>query len=148
MFRWTGGQHILGAEDYMKDSVETRAMERATKHYEDKAWKVTNVSRVRKDHKGYDLLVQRRSEELKVEVKGSKSPYHGIPDLHSNELDDQGRLIADFLFVVYLPDDLPSRAAIIPRNEFPPNCMQRKVTYCIRSAWKNQAFIKRFLEEA
>jgi hypothetical protein len=28
----------------MKDSVEARAMERATKHYEDKAWKVTNVS--------------------------------------------------------------------------------------------------------
>lgn len=129
----------------MKDSVEARAMERAKGYYEDDAWKVIDVSRVRNDHKGYDLLVQRASEELKVEVKGSKKPYHGIPDLHSNELDDQGRLIADILFVVYLPDGLPSRVAIIPRDEFPQNCMQRKVTYCIRNAWKNPAFIKRFL---
>jgi hypothetical protein len=122
-------------------------MDRAMKYYEDKVWKVTNVSRVRKDHKGYDLLIQRGSDQLKVEVKGSKSPCHGIPDLHSNELDDQGRLIADILFVVYLPDDKPSRVAIIPRDAFPPNCMRRKVTYCIRSAWKNPEFIRRFLEE-
>ena|ERR1035437_10107466 len=135
----------------MRDSVENLAMARAMKYYEEyegRSCTVTNVSRLRNDHKGYDLLVQRGSEKLKVEVKGSKSPYLGIPDLHSNELDDQGLLIADFLFVVYLPDNLPPRMAIIPRKEFPSNCMQRKVTYCIRTAWKNQEFIRRFSKEA
>lgn len=59
--------------------VEVRAVELVVQYYESRGWAVTDVSRVRGEHGGYDLLVTKGSEQLKVEVKGCTRPY-GIPD--------------------------------------------------------------------
>ncbi|HEV1994036.1 MAG TPA: DUF3883 domain-containing protein [Candidatus Acidoferrum sp.] len=129
----------------MKGRVEDRAMKFAECYYRKKGWEVKNVARARGEHFGYDLFLERGSERLKVEVKGSAKPYHGIPDLYKNEVDEHKRLRADFLCVVYFPLGKPEKLAIIPRDRILPDCLKPKISYCISSKFKGPESIREFL---
>jgi hypothetical protein len=137
---------MLAREGVMEDSVETRAINLVVGYYESRDWEVTNVSRARGDHGGYDLLVQRGSERLNVEVKGCTRRY-GIPDPYITEFDPESRrLIADILCVVYFWCD-PPQLAIIPRDAIPPEYVVPKFGYRISGKFKNARTIDKFLVE-
>jgi hypothetical protein len=131
----------------MGDRVEVRAMKFAECYYRKRGWAVRNVAHARGEHAGYDLFLVRGSEQLKVEVKGSAKPYHGIPDLYETEVDEHKRLTADLLCVVYFPRGMPEKLAIIPRDCIPPDCLRAKISYCISNAFKGAESVGQFLVE-
>lgn len=131
----------------MAERVEDRAMKFAESYYKKQGWEVQNVARTRGQHFGYDLFLERCSERLKVEVKGSAKPYRGIPDLYENEVDENKRLRADFLFVAYFPPGKPEKVAIIPRDRIPPRSLKPRISYCISNKFKSPEFIREFLSE-
>jgi hypothetical protein len=129
----------------MADSVEKQGMELAKQYFEKNGWLVKDVSRLSGEHAGYDLLVTKDSKRLKVEVKGSASPYQGIPDLSGASVDKDKRLIADILCVGYFPQIGPRKMAIKLRDDFPPEAMQPKSSYCIKNQYKNLESISKRL---
>jgi hypothetical protein len=129
----------------MEERVEDRAMKLAECYYKKEGWEVKNVARMRGEHFGYDLFLERGYEQRRVEVKGTAKPYHGIPDLYENEVDENKRLRADFLFVAYFPPGKPEKLAIIPRNRIPPRSLKLKISYCISNEFKGPEFIRKFL---
>ncbi len=129
----------------VSDSVEKRAVEFVTAYYVRKGYVVTNVTRVRGDHGGYDLVAKSNEGELRLEVKGCSRPW-GIPDPYCTEFDaDTRRLVADFLCVVYFIGDVPPQLAIIPRDAIPPEYVVPKFGYRISGRFKNKATISPFL---
>lgn len=53
-------------------SVENRAIETMRKFFIANGWAVSDVSRVRGEHSGYDFVISKQDATLKVEVKGSE----------------------------------------------------------------------------
>jgi hypothetical protein len=121
----------------MAESVEKQAMALARKYFEGNGWKVDDVSRLSGEHAGYDLCVTKGSKRLRVEVKGSAKPYYGIPDLYGASVDKDKRLIADVLCVGYFPESGPQKLAIKLRDDFPPDAMVPKSSYCIKNEYKS-----------
>jgi hypothetical protein len=126
-------------------SVEVRAMAVAREYYQQLGWEVTNVSRARGEHGGYDLLLKKGDERMNVEVKGSTRPY-GIPDPYHTEFDpNTRRLIADVLCVVYfLPQTELPKLAIIPRDKIPPEYVVPRLGYRISGKFKNAKTLEKF----
>jgi hypothetical protein len=135
-------------KEKLEDRVESRAMELVRHYYERRGWEVKNVSRARGEHGGYDYLITKGSEQIKVEVKGCTRPY-GIPDPYHTEFDRESRqLIADLLCIAYfLPDSSTPKLAIIPRAAIPPEFVVPKFAYRISSRFKNARTINPFLVE-
>jgi hypothetical protein len=133
-------------EDHAEERVELRAMKFAESYYGKSGWKVKNVSRIGGEHTGYDLYLEKSSEQRKVEVKGCTKLY-GIPDFYDAEIDRQSkRLIADELCVVYFLADGQRKLAIIGREDIPPDCVVPKLGYRLRK-FKNARVMKKFLKE-
>ena len=131
----------------MEERVELRAMSFVRNYYETRGWKAENVSHTRGAHGGYDFLLTKDSEQLKVEVKGCCRPY-GIPDQYHSEFDESTRrLIADVLCVVYFLNSEPPKLAIIPRDSIPPEYIVPKRRYRISGKFKNEKTIRQFLVE-
>ena len=131
----------------MDERIELRAMKFAEDYYEKLGWKVVNVARVRGDHAGYDLFLEKDSQKLTVEVKGCSRAFN-IPDLYATEIDSTTRrLIADELCVVYyLRDGRPPHIARIPRDAINPS-MFAKLGYRISGRFKNEQSIRPYLVE-
>ena len=122
-------------------------------YYEKKGWKVTNVAhpRHRNEHSGYDLFLERGSEQRKVEVKGCSTLY-GIPDPYHTEFvanpDGSLRLVADELCIVYFLPDGKRKRAIIPREEIGPEFVEvLRPSYRISSKFKKAQAMEEFIEE-
>ncbi|MGE5110553.1 MAG: protein NO VEIN domain-containing protein [Acidobacteriaceae bacterium] len=129
----------------MRNQVEGDAIEYVVNYYSKRGCAVRNVTRVRGDHKGYDLLIVKGNERYTVEVKGCSRPY-GIPDPYYTEFDpDTLRLVADLLCVVYFHPDREPELAIIPRDAIPPAFVKAKITYVISGKFKNERTIRRFI---
>lgn len=122
--------------------VELRAIELAKQHFEDDGWSVTDVSRMR-GHNGYDFIVQRDNETLRVEVKGCSRPWQ-IPDLFETEFDEKRVLIADLLCVVYLVEGEEPFACLIPRSAIPPDQVSMKIGYRISSRLKKRSVLEQY----
>lgn len=131
-----------------EDRVEHRAVDLVVRYYTSKGWKVTNVSRARGEHGGYDLIAAKGSGQITIEVKGCTRPY-GIPDPYITEFDAESRrLIADVLCVAYFLSDMESpRLAIIPRDAIPPEYVVPKFGYRISGKFKNARTISRYFVE-
>jgi hypothetical protein len=128
-------------------SVELRAIEVVTRYYKEDGYEVENVTRVRGKHYGYDLVVQKNSTQLKVEVKGCTKLYQ-IPDSYSTQFDKATRqLIADFLCVVCFQDPQNPQLAIIPREAILPEYVIPKYGYRISGKFKNAKMMGRFLKK-
>jgi len=127
----------------MKSQVEQDAIAYATRFLEVRGYKVDNVTRNRR-HKGYDLLALRTHEELKIEVKGCTRPW-GIPDLFFTEFDAERRLIADYLYVVYFLDGMAPQLCVIPRDAIDPSMVTPKQGWRIRSTFKKEAVMAKFM---
>ncbi len=133
-------------EDHEEERVELRAMKFAECYYKKSGWKVRNVSRNRREHAGYDLFLEKGSEQRTVEVKGCKKLY-GIPDFYDTEIDRESkRLIADELCVVYYLPDRQPKLAIIPRECILPDNIVPKLGYRLRK-FKNARLMKKFFVE-
>jgi hypothetical protein len=138
-------------EDQMEDpielSVELRGMDLVRRYYESRGWAVENVSRVRGGHGGYDYLVSKGSEQLKVEVKGCSRPF-GIPDPYHTEFHAGSRqLIADVMCVAYFIPGKEPQLAIIPRAAILPEYVTQKIGYRISGRFKNARMISPFFVE-
>jgi hypothetical protein len=133
-------------EDHEEERIELGAMKFAESYYEKSGWKVKNMSRKGGEHAGYDLYLERGSEERKVEVKGCTKLY-GIPDFYHAEIDRESkRLVADELCVVYFLPGRKHKLAIIPREDIPPDSVVPKLGYRLRK-FKNARVMKKFFEE-
>ena len=96
------------------ERIETRAVTFAEAYYESIGWAVKNVSRVRGNHAGYDLFLEKDGEKLMVEVKGCSRLFQ-IPDLYGSEIDAATQmLIADELCVVYFQFIAHGNSPILP----------------------------------
>ena len=133
----------------MPNIVENNAINIVTDYLKRQGYLVENVSRgKRRDsiHRGYDLVATRSGETpIKVEVKGCSRPW-GIPDQYVTEFDDDRRLIADYLYVVYFLDGEAPQLCIIPRNEIKAEYVVPKSGYRISSHFKNKRTLERFLK--
>ncbi len=127
-------------------STENIGFQKAIAYLEKRGWEVQDVSKFGNEHGGYDLLIKRESEVFRVEVKSTRGEYKGIPDLCGTEIGHDGLLIAHFLLVVFIPEGLPEKFALIPRDAFPAKAFQPKLGYSIDSAHKNASFIRPFLK--
>jgi hypothetical protein len=133
-------------EDQQEDRVEVRAIRLAECYYKNKGWEVKNVARLGAEHAGYDLFLQKGSEQRKVEVKGCTTLY-GIPDPYHTEFDDSLRLVADELCVVYFLPDGQRKLAIIPREEIPTKYVLPRRGYRISGSFRNAREMDRFIQE-
>jgi hypothetical protein len=120
--------------------VEVRAIEKAEQYFAAEGYAVTNVSRVR-GHNGYDLLVEREGQSLRIEVKGCSRIWQ-IPDLFATEFDSGRRLIADVLCVVYFTLGYENTICLIPRDAIPADMVVEKRGYRIRSKFKKESVLK------
>lgn len=76
-----------------------------------------DVSRRGGEYEGFDILAQKGSVSLKVEVKGS-SNESGIPDCYVNEFDVRQRLIADFIYIARFDHELRlKRIEVLSKKE-------------------------------
>lgn len=131
----------------MEESVELRAMTMVRSYYGSKGYSVLDVSKARGEHGGYDLLVAKDDERLKIEVKGCTRAY-GIPDPYHTEFDKETRqLVADVLCVVYFLSNAKPTLAIIPRAAIDPKYVTPKFGYRISGRFKNAKTIRPFLVE-
>ena len=128
------------------ERIETRAVTFAEAYYESIGWTVKNVSRVRGDHAGYDLFLEKDGAKLMVEVKGCSRLFQ-IPDLYGSEIDAATKmLIADELCVVYfLPGEDVPQLARIPRSALDPQYIVPKLGYRISGRFKNKRMMERFM---
>ena len=129
-----------------EDRLEIRAVKVAASYYERLGWTVTNVSHVRGDHAGYDLLLEKGDERLMVEVKGCSRPFQ-IPDLYESEINPKTmQLVADEICVVYvIPGEPEVQMARIPREGIAPEFIKQKIGYRISGRFKNKRMMERFL---
>lgn len=126
-----------------RDSVENKALRVVTQHLRLQGYDVDDVSR-NAAHKGYDLVARRSDELLRVEVKGCTVAW-GIPDPYWTEFDEERRLVADFLYVVYFVPDEDVQLCAIPRAALDPSMVAPRQGYRISGRFKKAAVMKRFL---
>lgn len=133
----------------MPNKVENDAIEVATKYLEKEGYTVQNVSRGKgrdSEHRGYDLVADKDGARIKIEVKGCTRPWN-IPDPYATEFDDDHRLVADFLYVVYFINEQPVRLCGVPRDAFKPEDITKKLGYRISSRFKNKKSLEPYLRE-
>jgi hypothetical protein len=133
----------------MPNITEEKAIEVATQYLQKQGYEVTNVSKSKRrnsQHKGYDLVAQKPGQQpITIEVKGCTRPW-GIPDPYETEF-KEGRLVADFLYVVYLIDREPAQLCAIPRDAFKPEHIKLKAAYRISSRFKNKSSLESYLQK-
>lgn len=127
----------------MPNQVEQKAIAVATQYLRNRGYAVEDVSKKR-EHKGYDLIAEQNDASLKIEVKGC-SRLWGIPDPYVTEFDDERRLVADFLYVVYFIGCEEPTVCIIPRDAIKPEFVLPKHSYRVSARFKNEATLKPFL---
>jgi hypothetical protein len=122
-----------------EERIWIRAIKFAEAYYEGLGWTVENVARVRGDHAGYDLFLEKDSERMTVEVKGCSRLYQ-IPDLYDTEINRETKqLIADELCVVYYVfQGHAPQVARIPRAAILPEFIVPKYGYRISGRFKNE----------
>jgi hypothetical protein len=72
----------------------------------------------------------------KVEVKGSTKP-HGIPDCFQTEFTKNGKLVADFMYVVNF-EKKKAKLYIIPKKAFKPEHTKIRIGYRISNTFKTK----------
>lgn len=131
----------------MPNLIEEKAIEIAIRFLENQQYAVENVSRGKgknSEHKGYDLIARRSGEApIRIEVKGCSRLWE-IPDPYVTEFDEERRLVADFLYVVYLCSDQAPQLCAIPRDAFQPGDVVPKFGYRIRSRMKCKRVLEQF----
>ncbi len=128
----------------MPNLIEQDAMRPAETYLKNRGWCVEDVSKNRR-HKGYDFLARKGHKKVKIEVKECSRPW-GIRDPYSTEFDEQKRLVADYLYVVYFIENERPRLCIIPRDAIKREDLTTKVSYCISSRFKKESVLRPYLK--
>lgn len=115
----------------------------ASKHLESDGFIVQDVSHDA-SHKGYDLLARKADVVVRIEVKGC-SVMWGIPDPYETEFDADRKLVADYLYVVYLLDDCEPQLCVIPRDAIDPEHVRVRIGYRISGKFTNERALKQYL---
>lgn len=122
--------------------VELEAIRLAAEHFIEQGYSVEDVSRKR-GHNGYDFIITRAAERLKVEVKGCSREWQ-IPDLFDTEFDEARKLIADLLCVVYLFDTSCPSICVIPREDIPTDMVVPKKGYRLSGKFKKRSVLEKY----
>ena len=118
-------------------------MTAASDYFTRAGFSVRNVARER-GHGGFDLLVTKGDDVKKIEVKGCSEEW-GIPDFYVTEFDDERRLVADVLCVVYFLSDRPiPKICLIPREAIPPELVTPQSRYRISSKFKKRSVLEKY----
>ena len=130
--------------------VEERAIKVAIAHLEKQGYTVNNVSKGKgpnSEHRGYDLIAQKAGGvPIRIEVKGCTRLW-GIPDPYVTEFDSNRRLVADFLYVVYLCNPEHPQLCAIPREALRPELLIPKFGYRISSRFKNKKSLEPYMQQ-
>jgi|SRR5208337_85638 len=124
--------------------VGQKAISVSMRYFESKQYSVEDVSG-KPEHRGYDLIIKKGQENLEIEVKGSKNIWR-IPDFHVTEFDEEKRLIADFLCVVYLIELEEPKVCMIPRDAILPEYVSPLCGYRISSKFTKESVLRPFLK--
>lgn len=124
-------------------SVEKRAVQLATDYYRQQGYTVFDVSHSRRpEHGGFDLLLTRGAEQLRIEVKGCSREWQ-IPDPYCTEFAGEPlQLVADVLAVVYLEPNRRPRICEIPRDAISPDDLTEKRGYRLSSRLKKRGVLE------
>lgn len=96
---------------------------------------VTDTS---KDGVGYDYeFIHPSGKREKIEVKGSSTGL--IPDMRTNEFDDNKRLKADYIFLVHIVKNRAKILVKIPRSAVNPDDLRLLCTYRVSLSAKRLA---------
>lgn len=126
-------------------SVEAIAISTAISFFERAGYRVSHISHGRvPEHAGLDLLIDLSGETQTIEVKGTSNEWQ-IPDLYSSEVTD-GKLVADYLVLVYIKDQKPISLCKIPRDEFKADEFAMKLSYRISSKVKKSMRLEKYLQ--
>ena len=127
----------------MSKKLDQKAIHIARQYLEFRGYTVEDAS-TSLAHTGYNLIVKRNTENLKIAVKASTRPWN-IPDLQPTEVDAVRSLVADFLYVVCLIGKEEPKLCIIPREAIKPEHVRPKSGWRISSRFKNESTLKPFL---
>ncbi len=128
----------------MPNLIEQKAIIVAKRYLRNRDYAVEDVTRNR-EHKGYDLFATKGEETLKIEVKGCTRP-RGIPDPYVTEFDEEKRLVADFLYVVYFIGKRDPKLCTIPRDAINPEYVTPKHSFRISAKFKKESALKQFMK--
>lgn len=126
---------------------ERAAMTFVTHYLRRQGYDVRDVSGDR-SFRGFDLLATRDGVVVRIEVKGCTRPW-GIPDPYHTEFDEDRRLVADFLYVVYfLAEESTPKLCIIPREAIDPMMVTERRGYRISGRFTKASVLEKFLVPA
>lgn len=132
----------------MPNEVQEKAFTIVTEHLESKGYVVEDIrhsKRAQPGRRGYNVIARKVGEpELKITVKGSTRLW-GIPDPYVSEFDEERRLIADYLYVVFMPKDQPAKLCAVPRDAFNSDDVVEKRSFRFKSHVKKQDALERFV---
>jgi len=100
------------------NKTEVEAMKRAMQYEKDAGrYPVKATDKNNPEHRGIDIISSINGQVIRrIEVKGT-SKDEGIPDAFETELDDNKKLVADYLYVVINADKPNHRLIVIPKEE-------------------------------
>ncbi len=128
----------------MPNLIEQKAISVAKRYLRNRGYAVEDVTRNR-EHRGYELVATKGDEALKIEVKGCTRPW-GIPDPYVTEFDEEKRLVADFLYVVYFIRKRDPKLCTIPRDAINPEYVTPKHGFRISARFKKESALKPFIK--
>ncbi|OGA88966.1 MAG: hypothetical protein A2Z90_14120 [Burkholderiales bacterium GWA2_64_37] len=123
------------------NSIEHRAIAAAKAYFASEGYEVDHVSY---RGVGYDLLVRRGAETLKIEVKGSKNLW-GIPDPYETEVDENRRLVADYIYMAYFQEGVEPVFCLIPRNAINPEDLSPRRGWRIHGRIKKSSVLSQYI---
>jgi hypothetical protein len=127
-----------------KTSIEKQAIEFVQMYLEKKYRQVKHVER-NPDYPGCDFIAYDGKKPIRIEVKGCGRRW-GIPDLYFAEVTKSPkRLVADYLYVVYLIGRESPQLCKIPRKAIKLEFFTLKRSYRISGRFKNERILGPFM---
>jgi len=107
-------------------------------HLKKDGYECHDVTKLRKEHTGYDVFAKRGNERLKIEVKCSER-LSGIPNCFYTEFDENLKFNADYMYIVRVDEDHNLiKIQILSKEEFNrySELHRKKITIIVSSKLK------------
>jgi len=98
-----------------------------------------DVTKLGKEHTGYDVLAKKGNEKVRIEVKCSER-LSGIPDCFYTEFDENLKFNADYMYIVRIDENHNLiKIQILSKEEFNrySELHRKKVTIIVSNKLKN-----------
>jgi hypothetical protein len=132
----------------MPNLVQEQAISAVEDYLERKDYTVEDIRHSKQkepQHRGYTLVASKAGgSPITINVKGTTKMW-GIPDVYVTEFDDDRRLVADYLYVVFILKNQSPRICAIPRDALKSDDIVEKHNYRFKGRIKKQETLERYL---